>query len=131
MDDDPVGSSPCVMTRWAMHLAFAHRHETGRPAVLKNQDFRFSSFPRVRESSNVLNKWIPAFAGMTGKDRSAKVLKISPRRLAVKPPAGRVARTRARFRGNGHLAPLSRGSREPHCRIPVACCLTTHRRAAN
>ena len=34
MDDDPAGSSHCVMTRWATHLAFAHRHGAGRPAAL-------------------------------------------------------------------------------------------------
>jgi len=29
------------------------------------QDVRFSSFPRMRESSQPPNNWIPAFAGMT------------------------------------------------------------------
>ena len=46
MDDDPNGLSYCAMTRWATHLAFAHRRGEGRPAALENQSPAFGLRPQ-------------------------------------------------------------------------------------
>ena len=42
----------------------------------QSQDFRFSSFPRQRESSNVLKRMDTRIRGYDGKGRQAKVLKV-------------------------------------------------------